>query len=236
MLVGALLSLGAPAGLLIVHGLQAEPPSWAALWDHFRSEAYTYGYVLVSTMVAFALFGHILGRIADHLADVSGRDPLTGLANTRYLRERLHAEILRARRYHEPLTLVLLDLDDLKGVNDRYGHLAGDETLLTVSRAIRRGLRAADCGARWGGDEFAVLAPNTGLSSAVQLGERLRHLVSEESQQRGRPVTTSVGAATVDFGRGEDVDAATLMQKADAALYRAKAEGRNRVVLESRAM
>lgn len=191
-----------------------------------------YVYVGVSTALAFGLFGYLTGRHADHLAALSQTDPLTGLFNARRLFDSLDAELARAHRYREPLSLLLVDLDGLKTLNDRHGHAAGDEAIRGLARVIRSHLRETDIGARWGGDEFGVLAPNTSEPAALALAERIRAMIPEAAA--GWRLSGSVGVATIDPGRdGAVVDPATLMRAADAALYEAKRRGRNRVVSAS---
>jgi len=187
-----------------------------------------YLYVGTSTAVALALFGFVVGRQADELADLSETDPLTGLTNARGLTDHLEAELARLRRYHEPLSLLLLDLDGLKSINDRYGHRAGDDAIRSLGEVIRSQLRESDLGARWGGDEFAVLAPNTTKNAALALAERIRALLGRDGQL---PLSGSVGVATVDpMIDGAVVSRAALMRAADAALYEAKRLGKNRVI------
>jgi diguanylate cyclase (GGDEF)-like protein len=186
----------------------------------------------MSTAVAFTLFGYILGRQADWLAELSETDPLTGLSNARGFFDRLGAELARSRRYREPLALLSVDLDGLKSINDRYGHRAGDVAIRSVAEVIRSELRESDLGARWGGDEFAVLAPSTSRVAALALAERIRGLIPQRSTRW--PLSVSVGVATVDPNTdGEDIDSATLMRAADAAMYEAKRSGRDRVVAAS---
>ena len=192
-----------------------------------------YLYVGTSTAIVFALFGFILGHQADQLADLSETDPLTGLSNARGLHDRLDAELARLRRYRTPLSLLLVDLDGLKTINDRHGHRAGDEAICRVADVIRSQLRDSDLGARWGGDEFAVLAPSTSRAAALALGERIRIQILE----RGAPrqLSGSVGVATVDPTTDDGaLNPAMLMRAADAALYEAKRRGRNRVVSRTR--
>jgi two-component system cell cycle response regulator len=233
---GCLLSAGAPAGLLGVKLVRTRPrpesmPLRAAARELSRDPA-EYLYLAASTAVAFAAFGYVLGCQADRLARLSETDALTGLINARGLFERLHAELARLRRYREPLSLVLVDLDGLKGINDRYGHSAGDAAIRGLADAIRSELRQPDIGARWGGDEFAVLAPSTSQVAAAALGERIRVLVS--TRRALLPLTASVGVATTDpKADPEFVDSSSLMRAADAALYEAKRRGRNRVVSAS---
>lgn len=187
-----------------------------------------YIHVGMSTAVAFTLFGYILGRQADRLAELSKTDALTGLFNARGLFDRLDAELARSRRYREPLALLFVDLDGLKSINDRYGHRAGDDAIRSLADVIRSELRESDVGARWGGDEFAVLAPSTSKVAALALAERIRALIPERSTRW--PLSASVGVATLaPRTDGAVVDPATLMRAADAAMYEAKRSGRNRV-------
>ena len=124
-------------------------------------------YIGGATALIFALFGYILGRHADELAELSETDALTHLLNARGFASRLRAEIRRAKRYREPLSVLFLDVDGLKNINDRHGHRAGSEALREVAGVIRAELRATDTGARWGGDEFTIIAPNTKRDEAV---------------------------------------------------------------------
>ena len=158
------------------------------------------------------------------------KDSLTGLHNRRALFERLRQELTRSSRYDEPLSLLLIDVDGLKALNDFGGHRAGDAALDLVGSAVRAGSRASDLPARWGGDEFALVAPNTGVAAATALAERIRALVAARRALNGSiGVTISIGFSTVEPGpRAPDID--TLVRQADAALYEAKRSGRNRVV------
>jgi diguanylate cyclase (GGDEF)-like protein len=224
--VGALLSLGAPLGLLALRALPGGDASPAALARVVRADAWTFAYVGGSTLLVFASFGYALGRKADALHVLAAIDSLTGLATRRVFEERLAQEAARARRYGTPLSLLIADVDGLKQINDRDGHRAGDEALRAVAGAVARWLRATDVGARWGGDEFAVLAPSTSAADAVHLAERIR-AVAERGEHGAAHITLSVGVACL-LGAGEGgVEA--LLRDADAALYEAKRLGRNRV-------
>jgi diguanylate cyclase (GGDEF)-like protein len=230
--LGAMLSIGAPVGLLLIRLARDGLVSRARIRAELAQDVTTYAYVTFSSGTVFALFGHLLGRQADRLAELAISDPLTGLHNARALRKRLTAELRRAARYGQPLSLLLIDLDGLKAINDRLGHLAGDEALQRVAHAICRQLRASDLGARWGGDEFALLAPNTGESEAVTLAQRVRLLVATSAVASAGPaLTASVGIVTFDPTRDAQPEARHLMHAADAALYRAKRTGRNKHVL-----
>jgi len=138
-------------------------------------------------------------------------------------------EWLRARRYNSPLSLLLVDVDGLKQINDERGHAAGDEVLRTAARAIAVTMRVTDFGARWGGDEFAIGAPITVRQSAQHLAQRLVGHVSTEARAHQTGVTISVGVATVEPHRNPSATIERLLNAADAALYQAKNDGRNRV-------
>jgi diguanylate cyclase (GGDEF)-like protein len=228
---GALLSPGAPVGLLALNVIRkggAPPPSspWARIRDLTATEWPAYLYVGASTALAFVLFGYVLGRQADRLAALSETDALTGLSNARALFRQLDIELARSRRYREPLALLLVDLDGLKGINDRYGHRGGDEAIRSLGRVIRSQARETDVGARWGGDEFAILAPRTSKVAALALAERIRDLIPHRSGAWA--LTASLGLASVDPETDPQVlAAATLMRAADAAMYDAKRRGKN---------
>jgi diguanylate cyclase (GGDEF)-like protein len=160
-------------------------------------------------------------------------DPLTGLYNRRYLRTALRREVRRSHRHGGVFSVLLLDLDRFKAVNDRYGHMLGDLVLRRVSRVIRRGVRDADIACRYGGEEFAVLFPETDRLGAYIAAERMRRGVAASFSERptgGRkiPMTVSGGIASFPDDGGES---STLIARADETLYRAKRAGRNRVML-----
>jgi diguanylate cyclase (GGDEF)-like protein len=175
--------------------------------------------LVVSLAEAHALIGA--------LDELTTADPLTGLRNRRFLDRTLAYELVRRRRYERPLTLMLLDLDHFKRVNDTRGHDVGDDVLRAVGDTLRQILRRADLAARYGGEEFAVVFPETPAEGAVVVAERVRRTVQGLDVQ-GLTITTSIGLASVE-GVWEG-DPAALLRAADQALYRAKREGRNRVV------
>ena len=158
-------------------------------------------------------------------------DELTGLANRRRFMEFVQLELKRAERFQSPLGLLLVDLDDFKLVNDRFGHGTGDEVLRALSDVFRESLRDVDLAARLGGEEFAVLLPETDYTGAAGVAERLRASLAsidlEAPDGEGLGVTASFGVAV--YPEAQSVD--ELLRTADAALYRAKAEGKNRVAL-----
>lgn len=179
-----------------------------------------------------------LGRLAERfnamaseLEGLVNRDALTGLYNRREFDRRLAAEFERARRYDGVLSLLMLDLDRFKAVNDRYGHPAGDQVLRQLAELLQANLRPSDLLARYGGEEFSVILPHTGREAALALAERLRAAVARYSfhlpEVGDLSLTVSIGAAS--YPRDARTPAA-LVQAADTALYQAKGAGRNRVM------
>ncbi len=228
-MAGGVLGLGAPAGLLLTR-LRRGTFSMRSVLEEIGSDRETYIYSAMSTTVAFAAFGGVLGHYADRLAHLATTDPLTGLYNPRAFHDELSHELVRTARYREPFSLLIMDLDGLKRVNDQFGHEAGDEALRAVAEAIGNGLREIDLGARIGGDEFAVLAPRTDALAAIALAERLRALVAKGVEERaGRGSTISIGIGSVGPSTHAPPTAASLMAAADAALYAAKRAGGNRL-------
>ena len=167
------------------------------------------------------------------LEQLATRDGLTGLANRRCFDETLHAEWARALRQHQPLSLLMVDVDNFKAYNDAHGHLGGDECLKRIATAVASEMRTNDLVARYGGEEFAVILPNQSLKGAAIVAERIRCRVERlQVPSRLAPmqhVTVSIGAATAL--PAPETDASQLVAIADAALYRAKHMGRNRISL-----
>lgn len=170
---------------------------------------------------------------AQRLEQLSTTDELTGLRNRRALDRRLEEEAARAMRYVRPLVLALMDLDGFKAINDRFSHEVGDEVLREVGRLLARRLRASDVAARWGGEEFALLLPDTELEDAVRVLDGLRVRLAElpwHELHSELSLTASIGAAAL-----EEVDELPdLLRLADRRLYAAKQQGRNRVVTSGR--
>ncbi|MBX3208633.1 MAG: GGDEF domain-containing protein [Labilithrix sp.] len=169
------------------------------------------------------------------LYESSTRDALTRVYNRKYFSERLTAEVAYSRRHRVKLAVMILDLDDFKATNDTYGHLAGDMVLRLVSNQMQRLIRVEDLLARYGGEEFVILARTTGKTEAVRLAERIRESIREleipVAPDRSIRGSVSIGVAALpdvapDGGPNE------LLALADARLYRAKAEGKNRVCAE----
>lgn len=166
-----------------------------------------------------------LKRMNAVLERLARTDPLTDLPNRTRLNDLFRREVDRAIRYRRPFSIVILDIDNFKRVNDEHGHLAGDRTLQAFAVVVRDNVRGADTVGRWGGEEFLVLCPETTAEEAAQLAERLRAATRATPFEDGRRHTVSAGVAA--FREGDDLDA--LLNRADAALYRAKNAGRDRV-------
>jgi diguanylate cyclase (GGDEF)-like protein len=165
-------------------------------------------------------------------------DFLTGWHNRRYLQQRLKEELARAQRRAGSIACLMIDIDRFKGINDGYGHLAGDNALKEVAHRVEGQIRSMDTAARFGGDELAILLPEASAAEASTLGERIREAIAAVpftlTPEIQRTLTVSVGVAALSPGRHEsDLKAVAdrLIADADAALYRAKALGRNRVQL-----
>ncbi len=166
------------------------------------------------------------------LSALATTDGLTGLANRRELNDVLSKEISRARRFNQPLSFVMCDVDHFKNYNDNFGHPAGDDVLQTIAALMRSRLRASDLAARYGGEEFGMVLPMTTKESAIRVADSLRkrieeHRFAHQTEQPNGNLTVSMGVAAI----GEDGDtAAAVIDAADKALYLAKQTGRNKVL------
>ena len=186
---------------------------------------------IVGPQIAVALEKAGWQERANQFQQESVTDELTGLHNHRYLEERLPEELSRAKRYEQPVSFLMIDIDDFKKYNDRNGHEAGNEALQNVAQCLKDGLRSADVAMRYGGEEFCILLPQTALAEARAIAERIRHHVEStpfphgESQPLGR-VTISVGVST--YSKNVDTDK-KIIAAADRALYESKSFGKNRV-------
>ena len=155
-------------------------------------------------------------------------DPLTELPNRRHLRETLELELARIGRYGGCLALVTVDIDDLKALNDSYGHQMGDRALVAMARSLRREVRQADFVARWGGDEFVLLMPHTTAEGAVSAAEQIRKTIADLVVSDGKRTVSFTVSAGVSAAEGSDgVDPSALLRLSDVALYAAKRAGRN---------
>jgi diguanylate cyclase (GGDEF)-like protein len=187
---------------------------------------------IIGPQVALALERAEWQERATEFQLMSITDPLTALTNRRYLEERLMEELNRSKRYDYPMSFLMIDIDDFKAYNDKNGHQAGDLALQITAHCLKSGLRSADVASRYGGEEFCILLPQTGLSEAGAIADRIRQRVSTthfphgKTQPLGR-VTISIGVSTFSqlINSSENIIAA-----ADRALYQAKNMGKDRVV------
>lgn len=195
--------------------------------------AVDYG-LIIKIAVGFALllagalyWGLKLRRLNRELNRLYQTDTLTGLYNRGRINSQFPLEIERAHRHGRPFSVLMVDFDHFKLVNDRFGHLVGDKVLVGFAEIARQTVRSLDSLGRWGGEEFLILCPETDLDQARQLGERLRNNTRNASFPTGRTETISVGVAT--FQKGDDMN--SLLRRTDDALYQAKNQGRDRVCL-----
>jgi two-component system, cell cycle response regulator len=168
-----------------------------------------------------------------HMYESASRDGLTRIYNKRYFLDQLNAELRYSRRHDVPLSLLMLDLDHFKLINDNYGHPAGDQVLIALANVVSSIVRAEDIFARYGGEEFVVLSRNTDLDAALVIAERIRENVASQAFQFGDDrvtITVSIGIASLASVEAQLAD--ELIAAADRALYQAKHEGRNRVVVD----
>ncbi|HXF95443.1 MAG TPA: GGDEF domain-containing protein [Gemmatimonadales bacterium] len=216
---GAVFTLGA-MGLRMVVELEQQAPATTvpiALMNQLS-------FAVVAGVAIFA-FTHVR-HTQVQLRELATHDPLTRVLNPRSFSERLAQELERNRRYNRPLALLYLDLDNFKSVNDTHGHQTGDAVLRLVADAIRRAVRGADVVGRMGGDEFAVLMPETDGAEADAVAQRLAQGLATAFQ--GSPtVTASIGVVSCTATKADTDD---VIRSADQAMYEAKRAGKNRVV------
>jgi diguanylate cyclase (GGDEF)-like protein len=192
-------------------------------------------YVVLVLCLHATLLALVAARLVTGLRRLSRSDGLTGLLNRRAIEEALDAQMQRSHRSSETFTLMMLDLDHFKAINDRHGHAVGDLALKHTAAILRAELREVDRLGRYGGEEFLFLLPGLPLAQAHGVAERLRQqLVAKPLQQGGASVTLSVSIGVAESA-GADADPRSVLRRADAALYRAKAGGRNRVVADAEA-
>jgi len=204
--------------------------------------ASAFNYVINALMATFWSFGFLLLNTTrveaeldasrEELRALSLMDPLTCVCNRRALYDHATRELTRAARNHQPVTMLMVDIDHFKAVNDSHGHLVGDQVLRQTAAAIKGTLRASDVVARYGGEEFAVLLIDAKPDTARESAERLRQAIAAVevlAPQGPVRVTASIGLASTTGG---EIDVEELMRRADAALYKAKQGGRDRVVAE----
>jgi diguanylate cyclase (GGDEF)-like protein len=160
-------------------------------------------------------------------------DPLTNTFNRRAIEDYIEIEFSRARRTHSQIAVLMMDIDNFKDINDRLGHQVGDKVMQLFANIVKNNIGESDLLARWGGDEFLMVLPDTNIESARELAQKLKALVSdqisvESSELQDRPLTVSIGVAGTN---GKNLGWSALISRADRAMYAAKTKGRNQVVL-----
>lgn len=237
-IIGALLGAGAPVGSFLLRFLAfrnvREQP-----FDDLRSNVFFYLYDFLATSLVFAIAGFIAGRRTDRLRkgeafyhDLSEHDALTGLHNDRAFLDRYQRALERAVSTRQPLAIILLDVDQLKAINDAFGHRTGSQALIHVADALRHSKRAADIAARWGGDEFAILLEGADAAAAMRVAEGvIAHLRSTplRMENTSAPVSVTIGICTA----AQPSASSDLFAAADRALFAGKARGRNTIEIVS---
>ena len=156
--------------------------------------------------------------------ELASTDPLTKVLNRRKFDEMAQFEFDKAKRYKRPLSFIIIDIDDFKKINDKYGHQVGDKVLIAVADEIKKNIRKTDIFARFGGEEFVILAPETDIAGAKRLAEKLRKIIENMSVEPVKQITASFGATEV---KESDKSIDDLYRRADKALYDAKDSGKN---------
>jgi diguanylate cyclase (GGDEF)-like protein len=219
------------SGLAVPVPGEAGPTGFIAIYSRSRSHRFEEAAIReleeLSQRAGPAIENARRFREARQLADL---DALTGLHNRRYFHETLAREVARAQRYDRQLALIVLDIDDFKAINDRIGHLAGDGVLAETADRVREAVRSADVACRVGGDEFAVILPESTTDDADQLYHRLRGAISSRPVAHAGRLFVSAGIAELVAGD----DPTAFFERADEALYRAKELGKGQVVEASR--
>jgi len=228
--------LAAAAGFSL-RGLRAawQPQSVATemITDSAVNVVSAIGYMVIALTFHATLIGLVIGRILIDLRHRSRHDGLTGLLNRRAIEEALLGQMQRSRRTGEPFTVLMLDLDHFKTINDRHGHAAGDLALRHAAASLKGELREVDAVSRFGGEEFLVLMPGATVATALPVAERLRTaLVTSAPTVEGATLLLSVSIGIAQW-REPTEESSLLLMRADAALYEAKLHGRDRVVIDA---
>lgn len=244
-----MLGLGAPIGGLLFKMLmigRTFDPSWfRAEWD---ANQFFYSYMTVTTPAVFMLFGGFLGgltdriqkqqdtlkRIAVNLERQSITDELTGIHNRRFLVQEIEKEVERCLRHKRNLSGMMIDVDNFKSVNDRYGHAAGDQAIREIAELLKKSVRAIDTVGRYGGDEFVILLPEATADGARVVAERILGAVRKYRLMVPRgPVAVTVSIGIISFPSAENLTRAVFFEQIDRSLFQAKSMGKDRVFTAS---
>ena len=247
LILGFFLGFGAPIGSLVLHGLFGKNFSLGWLEAEINRYPIFYGYMTFATPVVFALFGYFMGLLSDRfslqkralqalnavLESQSIMDDMTGLYNHRHLIDVVSNEIERAKRYHRTLAVIMLDLDNFKMVNDRYGHLVGDQVLWEAANILRNSVRKIDIVGRYGGDEFLIVLPESTLESARSVAGRIQLGIREHSfHQPEHALVLTMSAGIASPLELEGLTTTALIESADQALLKAKSLGKDKCYSE----
>lgn len=234
-LIGAILGIGAPAGAFVLRLVLDEHARSSPLGE-LQTHAFFYAYQFVGSCIAFCVAGWIAGVRAEQLRkaesfyhELADHDPLTGLFNARAFRERYARARDHAVKSGGAMSLLLIDVDHLKTINDQHGHAVGNEALLHVARVLRAAKRDNDSAARWGGDEYAILLDGGDANAAARVAQN----VVEQLRNSPMPLARGNLRVTVTIGSISASGAAAnedLFVAADRALYEGKSQGRDRAV------
>ncbi len=235
-LIGLILGIGAPLGAFLLRYARHAEVRFSPAAE-IATHRFFYAYELIGTCLAFSVAGFAAGLHAERLRraeafyqNLSEHDPLTGLYNDRAFRDRYDRALERAVRLRQPISLLLIDVDHLKQINDRFGHLMGNEALLHVARALRRAKRSEDAAARWGGDEFAILLESGNESAARRVADNVLQRLHRAPLVAPRGVIRV--SVTIGMCSALGITAANdLFAAADRALYHGKHSGRDQVTL-----
>lgn len=237
-LAGLLLGAGAPIGsfvtrLLLIPEVRAHPVA------DLQANVFFYVYDLLATSLVFTIAGVVAGRRADRLRrgeefyhQLAEHDSLTGLYNDRAFLDHYHRALERAVSTQQPLAMILIDVDQLKGINDAFGHPAGSDALIHVANALRRSKRSADIAARWGGDEFSILLEGADAAAATRVAEGIFTQLRSTPlplDPAPVPVTVTIGICTA----APPTATSDLFAAADRALFVGKARGRDTMEIVS---
>jgi diguanylate cyclase (GGDEF)-like protein len=212
-------------------GVLVMPVESVTMFTNFSVHPYALFFAAIAQMaMAFGLMLMITYQLAHELRALASLDPLTGLLNRRTLEKEGERQTAHCKRYGQNLAMMMIDVDHFKDVNDRFGHLAGDEVLRRLAKLMQSVVRCEDYVARYGGEEFCILLPSTNEEQAAVLAERLQRVYAELCiEWKGQELHSTISIGVAD-ARLSDIELPTLIAAADLALYRAKKDGRNRVV------
>lgn len=221
-LYGVALALGMPIGWILIQWLAGRNPFSTEVFDGLL-----YIYITLVSGLLLGTIGYMIGKREQTMTDLALSDGLTGLYNKRYFQDRLDQEFERFQRYGTPMSLVQLDLDHFKHVNDTWGHQAGDMVLKAVAETVRSSLRTGEIAARVGGEEFCIIVCNSKADAAFQLAERIRKAIKDiEIDWQGAKIHISASFGIAD-AESDILTKWQLYERADQALYQAKEHGRD---------